>query len=106
MASNTTHVQSRYRQAAVHPPNPEVLRCAGATIAVGQVSLTLHRNSCGVLLALEERRSNGPQVIVLAGFTQASCLEDWCTNDPLRFEIPIVHQHLRREAEALWRSDS
>jgi hypothetical protein len=43
--------------------------------------------------------------MVVTAFTQASCLEEWCMDDPLRFEAPIVHQHVRRDADALWRND-
>lgn len=92
MASTTTQAQSR------HSPHS---RAAGQ-----QARVTLGRNACGVLLELEERRSNGPRVVVVTAFTQASSFEEWCLDDPLRFEAPIVHQQFRRDADAFWRNHS
>jgi hypothetical protein len=93
VAATPTQTQSRYSQ---HPRNLH---------AADQARITLGRNACGVLLELEERQSNGPRVVVVTAFTQVSSFEDWCTNDPLRFEAPVVHQQARRDADALWRND-
>jgi hypothetical protein len=94
MASTTTQPNSRHSQRSQH------------SCPAGPARVTLGRNACGVLLKLEERQPNGSRVMVVTAFTQASCLEEWCMDDPLRFEAPIVHQHVRRDADALWRNDS
>lgn len=99
MASTATQTQSqqcRPREAAYEQ------RVRGASA----VSVALHRRGCAVLLELEERRSSGSRVVLITSFTQASSFEAWCTDDPLRFEEPIVHQQMRRRAEELWQVDS
>jgi hypothetical protein len=87
MAATTTPSQSRHSRQI----------CAAV-----QAKVRLGRNACGVLLELEERHANGPRVVVVAAFTQASSFEEWCKDDPLRFEAPVVHQQIRRDADALW----
>ena len=105
MAFSSTQTQTPHYRAAGAAAHlkPRNRATSGAT---GQIRVALHRNACGVLLEIEDRRSNGPHVVVVTAFTGASSFEDWCINDPLRFEMPIVHQQIRREAEALWRSES
>jgi hypothetical protein len=93
MASTTTQPNSRHPQRSKH------------SRAASQARVTLDRNACGVLLKLEERQPNGSRVMIVTAFTQASSLEEWCMDDPLRFEAPIVHQRVRRDADALWRND-
>lgn len=103
-ASTTIEVQSRRMAGAGNRSKPR--NRAVASCPVREVSATLVRNDFGVLLELKERPPNGPCVVVLAAFTRASSLEDWCADDPLRFEMPNVHEQIRREAEVFWRSDS
>jgi hypothetical protein len=91
MATTTTQAQLRHSRQI----------CAAV-----QAKVKLGRNACGVLLELEERQANGHRIVVVAAFTQASSIEDWCKDDPLRFEAPVVHQQFRRDADALWRNDS
>ena len=105
MAFSPTQAQTpHYRGAS--PAAHLKHRNRAASSATGQIRVALHRNACGVLLEIEDRRLNGPHVVVVTAFTGASSFEDWCANDPLRFEMPIVHQQIRRDAEALWRSES
>jgi len=104
MAVTTTSAKALHRRAAGAADHPKPKR-RPAFSAAGEVRVKLHRNACGVLLELEDRRPNGPRVVVVAAFTRESSFEDWCTNDPLRFEVPIVHQHVRREAASLWQSE-
>jgi hypothetical protein len=66
------------------------------------VRLTLQRSSCGLLLDLDERRIDGPRVRVVTAFTGAASFNDWCNDDPLRFEAPIVQRQAQRDADALW----
>lgn len=105
MAFTTTQAQTPCQRAAGAAAHPKPYDRAPSS-ATGQIRVALHRNACGVLLELEDRRSTWPRVVVVAAFTRASSFEDWCSNDPLRFEMPIVHQQIRREAEALWWRDS
>ncbi len=73
--------------------------------AQGEVRVTLHRNDCGVVLVRDEHRLNEPRIVVVAAFTQTSSFENWCAGDPLRFSAPIVLEQVRRDVEALLRSD-
>jgi hypothetical protein len=86
--------------ATTTPAHSEQLRAAL------QAKVTLGRNACGVLLKIEERQANGPRVVVITAFTQACSFEEWCKDDPLRFAAPVIHQQIRRDADALWRNDS
>jgi hypothetical protein len=74
MASTTTQPNSRHSQRSQH------------SRPAGRARVTLGRNACGVLLKLEERRPNGSRIMVITAFTQASSLEEWCMNDPLRLK--------------------
>jgi hypothetical protein len=88
MAATTTPAHSEYSRDAL------------------QAKVTLGRNACGVLLELEVRQTNGPRVVVITAFTQTAFFEEWCKDDPLRFAAPVIHQKIRRGADALWRNDS
>ena len=102
MAFTATQVHSEQQRAAAATVQRERARHVAAS---GAVRVALQRQACGVLLELEECRLVGPRVVVVTSFTQASSFQDWCADDPLRFEEPIVHQQVRRHAEELWRSD-
>jgi hypothetical protein len=102
MAFTATQVRPEHRGAAAATAQREQARHVAASDAV---RVALQRQAGGVLLEIEEGRSIGPRIVVVTSFTQASSLEDWCADDPLRFEEPIVHQQVRRHAEELWRSD-
>jgi hypothetical protein len=39
-------------------------------------------------------------------FTDADHFWQWCGNDPIRFEHPLLFAQLRRDADALWRAVS
>ncbi len=105
MASMTTPVQSR-RGAPQVAAHLAPLHRATASAAAAELSVTLHRRTGGVILEREERSSVGWRIAVVTAFTRPSAFEDWCADDPLRFEQPIVHQQVRRRAAELWSSGS
>ena len=37
-------------------------------------------------------------------FADAEHFKRWCDNDPIRFEHPLLHVNLKRDADELWRS--
>ena len=104
MDSTTTPAQGRQpaSKVAVRPALP---RRAVAPKSATELSVTLHRSDGGVILELEERSTGGWRVAIIAAFTQPSAFEEWCADDPLRFEQPLMHQQLRRQAAELWRSE-
>jgi hypothetical protein len=106
MISTSTQAPSRHgRASAAALPSQSRNRTVAATTD-GEVSVTLHRCASGVLLELEERRSDGSRIIVVTAFTQSNSLDAWCADDPLRFDAPMLHQQVRRHAADLWRNDS
>jgi hypothetical protein len=70
-----------------------------------QARLSVRRDTHGLLLELDEVRG-GTRVRVIAAFTRAATFEEWCRDDPLRFESPMLHQQAVREAQSLWLSTS
>lgn len=81
--------------ATAHPPQSR--RCASAP-----PSFALHRRAGALVLELQERSVDGCSVAIVTAFTDLSAFNDWCDDDPLRFEYPVVHQQVRRQGHALW----
>jgi hypothetical protein len=38
-------------------------------------------------------------------FMAADGFHEWCDNDPVRFEHPVLHIDLKRQGDELWRLD-
>jgi len=105
MDSGAKQAQSEQCRAAAAVQTHAVRRAAVSAVR-GAVTVTLHRRGPGILLELVEHRPSGCRIVVVTSFTDARSFEEWCTDDPLRFEHPIVHQQVRRHAEELWRAGS
>ena len=70
----------------------------------GEVRFFLQRVAGGLYVEREEIPRRGLRTQQAIRFTDAERFKRWCDNDPVRFEHPLLHSHLKRDAEELWRS--
>ena len=105
MLSQATPAATQRRPAKSAARPLASIQKVAASGAADAVRVALQRRTDGVLLQIEERAAGGGRVFVVAAFTEPSAFEAWSSDDPLRFEQPIVHQQLRRQAAELWRID-
>ena len=68
----------------------------------GEVRFFLQRVAGGLYVEREEIPRRGLRTQQSVQFADAEHFERWCDNDPIRFEHPLLHVSLRRDAEALW----
>jgi hypothetical protein len=72
----------------------------------GVVRFVLRRVVGGLYVEREELPRKGTHTSISVEFTDRDGFERWCDDDPSRFEHPLLHQRVRREAEELWKLDS
>ena len=56
----------------------------------------------GLYVEREETPRRGIRTQLAMCFADRVSFEHWCNDDVARFEHPVLHQRLRRDAEALW----
>jgi hypothetical protein len=69
----------------------------------GELRLHLQVHQGGLYVEREEIPLHGLHCVQSMHFVDVRQFERWCEGDPARFEHPLLHLALRREAEALWR---
>jgi len=67
----------------------------------GEVRFFLQRVAGGLYVEREEIPRRGLRTQQSVQF--AEHFERWCDNDPIRFEHPLLHVNLKRDADELWR---
>ena len=97
-----------------HPPDParggesaastraRSLRAQGRA---GEIRFYLERVAGGIYVEREEIPKRGLQTSQSAHFNDAESFRRWCDDDPVRFEHPVLHVQLKRDADDLWRID-
>jgi len=72
----------------------------------GALRFVLRRVAGGLYVEREEHPRKGTRTIVSVEFADRGEFERWCDDDPCRFQSPLLHQRLRRDADQLWEYDS
>lgn len=70
----------------------------------GEVRFFLQRVAGGLYVEREEFPRRGLRTQQSVQFADAEHFRRWCDNDPVRFEHPLLHVNLKRDADDLWRS--
>jgi hypothetical protein len=66
------------------------------------VRFFLQRVDGGLYVEREDVPRRGLRTTQSILFANAQQFAEWCDGDPVRFEYPLLHVSLKREAEALW----
>ena len=85
---------------------PHRSRCIHIDAQHGFVQFFLQRVAGGLYVEREDIPGQGLRVMQLVQFADADSFDQWCDDDPLRFEHPLLHVQLKREGDALWRTDA
>lgn len=80
----------------------EHLRVLSAQGRLGLVQFTLQRVEGGLYVEREEIPKRGMRTLQSIAFIDAGAFEQWCDDDPVRFEQPLLHARLKSEAGQLW----
>jgi hypothetical protein len=68
----------------------------------GELRFRLQYHQGGLYVEREEIPCRGLHWVQCMRFCDVEQFERWCDDDPARFEHPLMHQALKREAQALW----
>lgn len=68
----------------------------------GETRFFLQRVAGGLYVEREEIPRRGLRTWQSIEFADAQHFGTWCDADPVRFEYPLLHAKVRREADALW----
>jgi hypothetical protein len=63
----------------------------------------LQRVVGGLYVEREDIPRLGPQTLQSLQFMAEGAFREWCDNDPVRFEYPVLHIDLKRHGDQLWR---
>jgi len=72
----------------------------------GLIRFTLQLDTGGVYVEREDHPTRGLRTIQSIAFPDVQAFEQWCDDDPVRFEHPLLHAQLKREGGELWRAFS
>ncbi|KQW69866.1 hypothetical protein ASC67_05095 [Methylibium sp. Root1272] len=67
----------------------------------GAVAFALHAVPEGLFVERTQRRPLGALVTVAMVFERRDAFARWCDSDPVRFDHPMLHSHLRRHGDEL-----
>lgn len=90
--------------AATNGTAPNSTRTLSAEGRRGEVRFYLQRVAGGLYVEREEIPRRGLRTQQSVQFADAEHFQRWCDNDPIRFEHPLLHGNLKRDADALWRT--
>ena len=76
-------------------------RAAGTLAATfessdGTVAFALRGSPQGLLVERTQRHPAGARLMQCLVFVDPATFDRWCDSDPIRFEDPVAHAHLRR----------
>jgi hypothetical protein len=78
------------------------VRRSSAKGRLGQMQFFLQRIAGGLYVEREEAPSHGTRIQLAMCFADRISFEHWCNDDAMRFEYPVLHQRIQRDAETLW----
>lgn len=81
---------------------PTGARTLSAQGREGEIRFFLQRVSGGLYVEREEIPRRGLRTQQSIEFDNAEHFRRWCDNDPIRFEHPLLHVKLKRDADDLW----
>jgi hypothetical protein len=87
-----------------HEAAPSSARTLCADGRRGEVRFFLQRVAGGLYVEREDIPRRGLRTQQSVQFADAEHFRRWCDNDPIRFEHPLLHVNLKRDADDLWRS--
>lgn len=96
LRSRPAHASARR---AASDPCSRLLQARGPR---GELRFRLQYHQGGLYVEREEIPSHGLHVVQSMHFREVRQFERWCEGDPARFEHPLLHLALKRDAEALW----
>lgn len=82
------------------------VRVVSAEGGCGVLRFVLRRVAGGLYVEREEFPRRGTRTSISVEFADRQDFERWCNDDPSRFDNPLLHQRVRRDAEELWQFDS
>ena len=88
--------------AALADTNDKTNRTLSATGARGEVRFFLKRTSGGLYVEREDNPKRGLRTMQSAQFSDVAQFGRWWEQDPARFDYPLLHVSVRRDAEDLW----
>jgi hypothetical protein len=68
----------------------------------GELRFRLQVHQGGLYVEREETPCRGLHCVQSMQFREVGQFERWCDSDPSRFEHPLLHLALKRDAQALW----
>lgn len=68
----------------------------------GEMRLFLQRVVGGLYVEREDIPRSGLQSLQSIQFVDADRFHEWCDNDSVRFEHPLLHVELKRQGNELW----
>lgn len=96
------------RARAIHPKTLDrgtQCRVASAEGRDGVVRFVLRRVGRGLYVEREEAPRKGPHTSISVEFAEREGFGQWLNEDPCRFDSPLLHQRLRKDADELWGSE-
>jgi hypothetical protein len=88
--------------AAARRASDACTRSLQARGARGELRFRLQAHQGGLYVEREEVPCRGPHCVQSMHFRDVRQFEQWCDGDPARFEHPLLHLALKRDAGALW----
>jgi hypothetical protein len=84
---------------AAGEPSGRSLRARGPH---GELRFRLQYDHGGLYVEREQIPCRGLHCVQSMRFCDVRQFERWCDDDPARFEHPLIHLALKRDAQALW----
>ena len=81
------------------------VRIASAERRDGVLRFVLRRVAGGLYVEREELPRKGTRTSVSVEFADREGFVRWCEDDPCRFDSPLLHQRIQRDADELWKLD-
>lgn len=95
----------RERTGASGQPGNEAVRIASAEGRDGVLRFVLRRVAGGLYVEREEHPRKGTHTSISIEFADRGEFERWHSDDTCRFQSPLLHRRVRRDADELWELD-
>lgn len=101
-ATRRQRAGSRPAPAAARRTSDPCTRSLQARDLRGELRFRLQSHEGGLYVEREEIPCRGLHCVQSMHFRDVRQFERWCDGDPARFEHPLLHHALKRDAGALW----